>query len=327
MNARASSDVTVSGISSGGFFAAQMLVAYSSDIKGAGLFASGPYYCTRGTIVTIADCMTTALSVIVEQLILTAKGFEELGLIDKLSNLKKANVFLFSGTEDTVVWQGVVNKNKEFFERLGANVKTDFDIKSEHAFPTNFYGNSCSKKGKPYINNCDFEGSKRALEGSMGTSLSPEIDYKEENLNSFDQKDYNPGITSSFGKTGYIYVPDGCQSKDCPLHVAFHGCAQTIGDIGLDYVKNTGYLGLAEANNIIILFPQVSKSSLYPVNPKGCWDWWGYSELIPSPVEFTFPTNTGTQMKAIYKMIKDLQSGSFKVDSEFKLDGEKFLSF
>jgi poly(3-hydroxybutyrate) depolymerase len=39
------SKVTVSGLSSGGFMAVQMHVAYSSVFSGAGIFAGGPYYC------------------------------------------------------------------------------------------------------------------------------------------------------------------------------------------------------------------------------------------------------------------------------------------
>ena len=40
------------------------------------------------------------------------------------------------------------------------------------------------------------------------------------------------------------------------------------------FSRNAGYIAIAEANNIIVLFPQVVNSTL---NPKGCWDWWGYT--------------------------------------------------
>jgi len=43
-------------------------------------------------------------------------------------------------------------------------------------------------------------------------------------------------------------------------------------------VKETGLNEVAEANDIIILYPQARKSSTLPMNPKGCWDWWGYVE-------------------------------------------------
>src|SRR4051812_37688829 len=41
------SEVTVSGISSGAFFAHQFHVAYSGLVKGAGLVAGGPYACAE----------------------------------------------------------------------------------------------------------------------------------------------------------------------------------------------------------------------------------------------------------------------------------------
>ena len=40
------------------------------------------------------------------------------------------------------------------------------------------------------------------------------------------------------------------------------------------FSRNAGYIAIAEANNIIVLFPQAVNSIL---NPKGCWDWWGYT--------------------------------------------------
>ncbi len=35
------------------------------------------------------------------------------------------------------------------------------------------------------------------------------------------------------------------------------------------------YLPWAEANNVIVLFPQAAKADLHD-NPKACFDWWGY---------------------------------------------------
>ena len=160
----------------------------------------------------------------------------------------------------------------------------------------------------------------------MNTSLKPGSKFKESSLKSFSQKEYNPGLSSSFGKTGYIYVPEGCVNSSCPLHVVFHGCHQTIKDIGLDYVKNTGYLEIAESNNIIMLFPQLDSSWIYPLNPEGCWDWWGYSEVVPMPLSWSFPTNAGTQTKAVYRMIKDVQSGKLKIDSVFQLERYELVS-
>jgi poly(3-hydroxybutyrate) depolymerase len=43
-------NVTVSGLSSGGYMATQLHVAWSSMFKGAGVIAGGPYYCAQGSI-------------------------------------------------------------------------------------------------------------------------------------------------------------------------------------------------------------------------------------------------------------------------------------
>mmetsp|Transcript_22643 Transcript_22643/g.20123 ORF Transcript_22643/g.20123 Transcript_22643/m.20123 type:complete len:162 (+) Transcript_22643:607-1092(+) len=151
----------------------------------------------------------------------------------------------------------------------------------------------------------------------MDHSLEPKIDYKEKNLKSFDQKKYNPGVTSSLANSGMIYIPDKCNDNECSLHVVFHGCSQTVSDIGLNYIYGTGYLGLAESNNIILLFPQIEVSKIYPYNPYGCWDWWGYSEMIPTSVQWNFPTKTGTQIRAVYSMMTDIMAGSFTLHQEF----------
>jgi len=72
---------------------------------------------------------------------------------------------------------------------------------------------------------------------------------------SFDQFDYIT-VGDSMGPTGYVYVPTSCQSNTtCKVHVAFHGCEMTIANIGQDFVTNSGLNEIAEANNIIVLYP------------------------------------------------------------------------
>ena len=39
-------EIVISGISSGAFFTVQFSIAYSRLIKGAVVFAGGPYYCS-----------------------------------------------------------------------------------------------------------------------------------------------------------------------------------------------------------------------------------------------------------------------------------------
>lgn len=45
-------EVSVSGLSAGGFMAVQLHVAYSATFKrGAGVVAGGPFYCAEGSVV------------------------------------------------------------------------------------------------------------------------------------------------------------------------------------------------------------------------------------------------------------------------------------
>ena len=48
--------VYVTGVSSGGFMATQLQVAYSGVFDGAGVIAVGPYDCGQGTVIDFATC-------------------------------------------------------------------------------------------------------------------------------------------------------------------------------------------------------------------------------------------------------------------------------
>jgi poly(3-hydroxybutyrate) depolymerase len=62
-----------------------------------------------------------------------------------------------------------------------------------------------------------------------------------------------PGMAS----TGCIYVAANCASgAPCKCHVALHGCLQNDATVGADLIQNTGYTRWADANSIIVLFPQ-----------------------------------------------------------------------
>ena len=53
----------------------------------------------------------------------------------------------------------------------------------------------------------------------------------------------------------------------------------TINDV---YAKNTGYLEVAELNDIIVIFPQ-TKANIMAGNPNACWDWLVSSNLTTIP--------------------------------------------
>ena len=133
-------------------------------------------------------------------------------------------------------------------------------------------------------------------------------------LRSISQRDFlEPGylpVTAGLGDDGYIYIPHACNGTattgdadgngdgagPCRLHVAFHGCEQTIWDVGEQYMTTTGLAAWAGINRMVLLFPQARRTDL---NPKGCFDWWGYTGV-------DFASQLGVQMKAVQWMVKRL---------------------
>ena len=62
---------------------------------------------------------------------------------------------------------------------------------------------------------------------------------------------------------GYIYVPPNCAAGlECKFHVFFHGCSMQLEEIGTDFITESGFIQVADENDIIILFPSVSKANL-----------------------------------------------------------------
>jgi poly(3-hydroxybutyrate) depolymerase len=111
--------------------------------------------------------------------------------------------------------------------------------------------------------------------------------------------------------TGYVYVPARCARgavppRACHLHVAFHACEQNDELVGDDFYWDGGYNRWAEANDIVVLYPQtvrwiaLSAPGEGAGNPAGCWDWWGYT----GPA---YDTRNGKQMTVIRAMIDRLR--------------------
>ncbi|CAF1131287.1 unnamed protein product [Didymodactylos carnosus] len=119
-----------------------------------------------------------------------------------------------------------------------------------------------------------------------------------------------PGITTAtsssassigFDTTGYLYVPSGCtKGKGCSIHVALHGCKQGKQFVSNVFASKAGYNEVAELNNIIVIYPQV-KSSTFPSNPNGCFDWWGYGNV-------NYANKQGPQMVAIKNIIDTVRA-------------------
>ena len=64
--------------------------------------------------------------------------------------------------------------------------------------------------------------------------------------------------------------------RGCRLHIALHGCDQARETVGDAFIEESGFARYADTNRLVVLFPQIAGSV---VNPHGCWDWWGYSDI------------------------------------------------
>lgn len=208
----------------------------------------------------------------VDALVTLTKNDEKLGVIDKTANMKDDRVYLFSGTDDSVVdskVMGTLQTYYNFFVQPN-NIVADFNVKAEHCFPTLAYGEACAQLSSPYIGKCQFDGASKAFSALFGT-LSAKATAVKANLMSFNQAPYFTNRQASLGDTGYIYVPTACAggATTCRLHLALHGCLQTMDDIDNAYASQIGMNEWAESNNIIVLYPYTKKSLSMPSNPNG----------------------------------------------------------
>lgn len=297
---------SVSGLSSGAFMAVQLQVAYSASIVGAGVVAGGPYYCAAGDMAFAAICMGQVpfMAPNPSLMVSAAKGFAAKNRIDKLSNLPGRRVYVFSGTQDTVVYPQAVEATVGFFKQVGLfepNLKFVNDVPAGHAVVEPGYGNECGVNGSPYISHCDnYDQPGELLRHIYGT-LNDKAGAPTGRLVAFNQRSFAPASTG-MADTAYVYVPKACdEGQACRVHVAIHGCVQSVQAVGDAFIAHAGYNDWADTNKLLVLYPQVDKSEKGPFNPQGCWDWWGYTGA-------DYAVKVSPQMGAIMKMVKALKS-------------------
>ena len=318
---------SVSGLSSGGFMAAQIHVAYSASLMGAGVVAGGPWNCAQSLpenpfIPPITNAITTCMNpckyygddcpsaVLPHSTYLAALAKDEvvLGNIDPVKNLTGDRVYIFSGQSDETVITNVVEQTAQLYRKLGIAedaIRFDASVNAGHAFITaNPNDAACDLTQAPYINNCGFWQSAQLLAHIYG-ELNTAVEPKPDNLIAFNQLAFVEGQSTSMDETAYVYVPDDCREGGCKVHVAIHGCLQGAEVIGTEYITQTAYNHVAENNRMIVLYPQVHPSKLSPMNPQGCWDFWGYTTNNLPP--YTYFKKAAPQMKAIMDMVERLQ--------------------
>ncbi|MGH8501024.1 MAG: extracellular catalytic domain type 2 short-chain-length polyhydroxyalkanoate depolymerase [Gammaproteobacteria bacterium] len=293
--------ISVSGLSSGGYMAVQMHVAFSSRIMGAGVLAAGPYLCAEGNaLYATTRCLNSGSSLLPPAAYFQGltKALSDAARIDPIANLAGDRVWLFTGGADSVVVTPVVDRLHDYYEFFvdpdDMVYLRDQISEAQHAMITDDYGRPCGFEGGAYINDCDFDAAGALLNHIHGGLKSP-VEAPAANLKTFDQSAFSS--TQSLGAQAYIYVPSTCEDGNarCKLHVALHGCRQNKTVLGDEYARHAGYNEWAEANDIVVLYPQTGEDAV-----NQCWDWWGYTD---PGVEQNYATKNGVQMAAIEAMI------------------------
>lgn len=273
--------------------ATQVHVALADRVDGAGLIASGPYGCAEGDVQTALGPCIDGTGLDTDALAIRALDRWP----DLKGNMAGDRVYLFHGRQDDVVRETVVRSAGAFYEALlpVASIAERFDVAAPHGLPTESSGAECSKFESPYVNACDFD-----LAGEMLQHLLGDLDSGQAvatHLYPFDQTAFGE---RSLWDTGYVYIPSRCRGEgSCAVHVFFHGCQQSAERLGDAVPRLAGLNDWAEANDLIVLYPQIRHSNLMPLNPLGCWDWWGYSG--PG-----YDREAGPQIAAILAMIDRL---------------------
>jgi len=306
---------SVSGLSSGAYMAGQIELAHAKDIVGAGIVAGGPFACAetsasrafpfwptavgQNAMQALYSCMKTTMGAPdPEDLVARAKELAGEGAIDPLESLATHNVYLFSGDDDQTVTRPVVEAAKSFYEAAGVPVANVTLIESPggHAFITEDGGAACGLTEAPFMTDCDYDQA-RAILGWIYGPLEPAAAKPQGEFVVFDQYPFtDPG--DGFADEGVVYVPPVCKTAaGCRVHVALHGCNQSRDEVGDAFVQGTGFAELADANRLVILFPQAKAIS--GINPEGCWDWWGYTGL-------DYLGKEASQISAIWGMVEHL---------------------
>ena len=336
---------SVSGLSSGAFMTVQLHLAHSAKFVGAGIIAGGPYRCAESFRATapLADdayamnalyiCMTPLTPRTApngQRLADLARETAAAGKIDPVANLADDRVYIFTGSRDEVVGSTVVHSTRQFYETLGVKsnqIKFIDTVPAGHSIITdNAEDSPLGANQPPYINNGGFIQSHDILNHIYGDLKAPATHLSGE-LIRFDQLDFigADAAYASMGRYGYVYVPEAVKRGATArgVHIALHGCKQgysyvnymtglaaitTQPPYGNRYMTTTGYNQIADSNNIIVLYPQVTGADDNKAqNPDGCWDWWGYTSDNPENPDYY--SHDAVQIRAVNKMLEQLCSG------------------
>jgi poly(3-hydroxybutyrate) depolymerase len=277
------SRVTVAGVSSGAYMATQVHVALNARVHGAALVAGGPYGCAQGQLDTaLGPCMTAQPALPdTATLVANAEQRAAQGAIDPLSAFDGDRILVMHGTRDAIVAPSLATANAGVLRALAgdsASVTLDDQRAFGHGWPTLDAGAPCEQPASPWLLDCGIDAAGETMAALFGVEASPPeaaAAASDGTLARFDQRELAPEGAAGLADTGFVYTPKACAGAACGVLVMFHGCQQNEEIVGEAFVREAGFNRWADVHRVVVVYPQ-TQSSYMPLNPKACWDWWGY---------------------------------------------------
>ncbi|MGP9642542.1 MULTISPECIES: poly(3-hydroxybutyrate) depolymerase [unclassified Halomonas] len=322
-----SEQASVVGVSSGGYMATQLAVAWPERFSGVGVLAAGPWGCSQGSLnLALNQCMQTrAGQPALDRLDARWAGYKRHDWVGAREDLAQLRAFVWYGDADDVVqpelaellakqWLGWLT-SPEQLQRVrsqAAGHGWPVQLREEEAVGPQELGN-CRQGGGSHVLACDEDVAQEMLawlyperDASISAATSTTTSTTGE-LVAFDQSEF---AVKGLADTGYVFIPAACEEEACPVTIALHGCQMSASAIGDTFVSHSGLNRWAASHQQIVLYPQVDSSLS---NPQGCWDWWGYAESLwqKNPLH---DTREGVQASALMRMLDRLEAAPVMSD-------------
>ncbi|MBE0488721.1 MAG: prolyl oligopeptidase family serine peptidase [Halomonas sp.] len=317
----AKTDASVIGVSSGGYMATQLAVAWPERFQGLAVLGAGPWSCAQGTLRrALGQCMTSRLGPPsldeLEQRLADYRELERVGSAEALAELR---AFVWHGEKDEIVapalgaalaeqlagWLAAPETQLRFVQSDGVGHGWPIGRRSPPPPATEL--GDCHQGGGTHLLGCDRDLAGEAMawlhKAPPGADEAAEADSLTGDLLHFDQGDF---AVKGLDSAGYLFVPEACDMGGCALTVALHGCGMSAEQIGETFVRHSGLNEWAAAHERVVLYPQAETSL---ANPQGCWDWWGFAESTWQ-LDPLHDTREGTQVRALMAMMDRLQEAS-----------------
>jgi poly(3-hydroxybutyrate) depolymerase len=254
--------------------------------------------------------------------------------IDPVEGIARQRVWEFRGDGDRTVGAKASAAQRAYFAEFGSGFErgqppaTGTEI--PHTMPTDdTTQGGCNGDDQDYVSDCRFDAAGALLKHLTGSPSLP-TDAGSGHWYTLDQGKFIPDqgrVTDPKQKRAMlglaararVYVPDRCLAAGgatdgaevCSVHVALHGCRQGMTNAMYNtFVEHAGYVRRAAALKLVLLFPRVGAIAPFArgpwdsfANPRGCWDWWGYT----TPTDLHgYATKDAPQIRTIINMVGHL---------------------